>query len=75
MIDVLFETIIQVLGVILLSPLYVGILERIKALIEGRRGPSIFQPYFDLLKLSKKEMSIPRNAGWLFINGPFIVFS
>ncbi len=75
MIGTLVETLIQVSAVLALSPLYPGILERMKARMEGRRGPSIFQPYYDLLKLSKKEMTIPRNAGWLFVNGPYLVFS
>ncbi|MEM3269333.1 MAG: formate hydrogenlyase, partial [Saccharolobus sp.] len=39
--QILIETIIQVLVVILLSPLYQGIYERLKAIIEGRKGPSI----------------------------------
>ncbi|BCS93899.1 respiratory chain complex I subunit 1 family protein [Metallosphaera javensis (ex Sakai et al. 2022)] len=75
MINTLIETLVQVSAVLGLAPLYPGILERMKAIVEGRRGPSIFQPYYDLIKLSRKEMTIPRNAGWLFVNGPYLVFS
>ncbi|QKR00626.1 respiratory chain complex I subunit 1 family protein [Metallosphaera tengchongensis] len=69
------ETLAQVLGTILLSPLYAGIMERLKATVEGRRGPSIFQPYYDITKLFKKEFLLPGNAGVLFIYGPYLVFS
>jgi len=73
--DVISETITQVLGVLLLSPLYAGILDRLKAVVEGRRGPSVLQPYYDLVKLSRKETLLPRNTGNIFLNGPYLVFS
>jgi formate hydrogenlyase subunit 4 len=36
--------IIQVLFVLGLAPLYSGVLSRFKEIIQGKRGPSIFQP-------------------------------
>ena len=72
--QILIETIIQVLVVILLSPLYQGIYERLKAIIEGRKGPSIFQPYYDIFKLLKKEVVISSSASEIFIYIPYIVF-
>lgn len=75
MISVLIETIVQVLGVILLSPLYAGILDKWKANVSTRRGQSIFQPYYDLFKLLKKETVVPKEASSIFVYTPYITFS
>lgn len=45
----------NVLAVLLLAPLFEGILRKVTALIQSRRGPPLWQPYFDLLKLLGKE--------------------
>ncbi len=47
--------IINVLLVILLSPLYEGIIRKVKAFVHSRKGPPVYQPYIDLLKLLGKE--------------------
>ena len=41
--------------VLLVAPLAQGILRKITARIQSRQGPSLLQPYFDLLKLLGKE--------------------
>ena len=41
--------------VLLLAPLFQGILRRITARIQSRHGPPLLQPYMDLLKLLGKE--------------------
>jgi formate hydrogenlyase subunit 4 len=70
----LAETIVQLFGVILLSPLLVGIYSNLKSKIELRRGASIFQPYYDILKLLKKETVISNNSGFIFLTAPYVVF-
>jgi len=67
-------TITQVIVVILLSPLYQGIYDRGKAIIEGRKGPSVLQPYYDIIKLLRKETVISNNSLSLFVYAPYIVF-
>jgi formate hydrogenlyase subunit 4 len=67
--------IIQVGTVILLSPLIPGIIIRLKAMIESKHGPSIFQPYYDLSKLLKKEVVVPERSSLIFIAAPFIIFT
>ena len=39
---------------LLLAPLVVGVINRIKALVAGRRGPPLVQPYRDVLKLLRR---------------------
>ena len=41
--------------VLLLAPLFEGILRKVTAIIQSRQGPPVRQPYFDLLKLLGKE--------------------
>ena len=67
--------VIQVSLVILLSPLVAGIINRLKAMVESCHGPSILQPYYDLLKLFHKEVVVPQNSTFIFILTPFVSFS
>jgi formate hydrogenlyase subunit 4 len=41
--------------VLLVAPLCQGVLRKITAIIQSRKGPPVAQPYFDLLKLLGKE--------------------
>ncbi|MEM3670485.1 MAG: respiratory chain complex I subunit 1 family protein [Thermoprotei archaeon] len=56
------------------SPLFAGILQKLKAMVESKRGPSIFQPYHDLLKLLRKETVIPKGSGVFFLYVPYVLF-
>jgi formate hydrogenlyase subunit 4 len=47
--------IVQVLLVLLLSPLLEGVIRKLKARLHSRVGPPVTQPYLDLLKLLGKE--------------------
>ena len=67
--------IVQVAAVLLLSPLMVGIMKRIEARFESRRGISVFQPYYDLAKFFRKETLIPKGAGSLFLTAPILSFT
>jgi formate hydrogenlyase subunit 4 len=67
--------VIQVGTVLFLSPLVAGLINRLKAMIESKHGPSIFQPYYDLAKLFKKEVVIPENSSSIFIVAPFVSFA
>jgi formate hydrogenlyase subunit 4 len=45
----------NVLLVLLVAPLFEGVLRKVTARIQSRQGPPVRQPYFDLLKLLGKE--------------------
>ena len=55
------------------SPLLVGIIRKLKARLQGRRGPSVFQPYADLRKLFSKETVISENTSWVFRFTPYVL--
>lgn len=71
----LIETLMQYFFVVLTAPLYTGILEKLKAMVESRKGPSIFQPYYDLWKLSRKITVIPAGSGIFFRYIPYVLFA
>ena len=51
-------------------PLLLGVINRTKAILGGRRGQPILQPYYDLAKLLRKESVLSRTTTWLFLFGP-----
>jgi len=65
----------QLLLVLAISPLISGAIKTLKARLQMRRGPDVFQPYRNLFKLLRKGMVIPNTASWIFTAAPFVVFS
>ena len=66
---------VQMLLVLLLAPLLTGVVRKAKARLLLRRGPSVIQPYRDLLRLLRKEVTLARNASWLFRATPYLIFA
>lgn len=62
--------IINLALVILLAPLFEGVIRKLKARIHSRQGPPVIQPYLDLMKLLVKEELRPQGAGMLFWLAP-----
>ncbi len=65
----------QMMLVLALAPLLTGLVRKVKARLLRRRGPSIVQPYRDLLRLVRKEAVLAENASWLFRATPYLVFA
>jgi formate hydrogenlyase subunit 4 len=63
---------IHLLLVLTLPPLLLGLVARVKARAGGRSGPPLLQPYFDLLRLLRKDMVLSRTTSWLFLAGPAV---
>ena len=66
---------LQFIIIIIFSPLIQGIIKKLKANMQGRVGPGIMQPYYDLVRLLKKDMVVSRVTSWIFKAAPYIVFS
>lgn len=62
----------QFLLVLAIAPLVTGIIRKVKARMQSRRGPSIFQPYRDLRKLMSKGSVVSHDASWLFNITPYV---
>ncbi|HOD82453.1 MAG: Formate hydrogenlyase subunit 4 [Planctomycetes bacterium ADurb.Bin126] len=68
-------TIVSILHVILalaMSPLLIGVINRVKAGFAGRQGQPLFQPYFDLAKLLRKGAVYSRTTTWIFRAAPVV---
>jgi formate hydrogenlyase subunit 4/hydrogenase-4 membrane subunit HyfE len=64
--------VLQVAVVLLLAPLITGLIARLEAMIQQRQGPRVLQPYYDILKLLRKETVLPEPAGPLFRAAPYV---
>ncbi len=65
-------SIFQIIFILALSPLLSGIIKKIKAFFQIRKGASIFQPYYDLAKLMRKDSVVSENVSWIFHAAPII---
>lgn len=65
----------QLLLMLAIAPLLTGYIRKVKAYLLRRRGPSVLQPYRDLLKLIRKEAVLADNASWVFRTAPYLVFA
>ncbi|MGB7549884.1 MAG: NADH-quinone oxidoreductase subunit H [Terracidiphilus sp.] len=67
--------VIQALLLVAIAPLVRGVVARVKARIQNRRGASVWRPYADLLKLLRKQDLVPETASGLFRLAPVILFA
>jgi formate hydrogenlyase subunit 4 len=65
--------ILQTAGIFALAPLLTGVMRKVKAKRQKRVGASVIQPYYDLLKLLKKDEVVSVHASWVFQWTPWIV--
>lgn len=66
--------IIQALILVILAPLLTGIMRKTKARTQKRIGSSVLQPYYDILKLMKKDEVVSEDSSWLFRASPWVNF-
>jgi formate hydrogenlyase subunit 4 len=63
---------VELLLALLLAPLQLGLIRRVKARFAGRTGPPLVQAYLDLWKLLHKSAVYSRTTTWLFRSGPVL---
>jgi formate hydrogenlyase subunit 4 len=66
-------TAIQVVIVVIVSPLLVGLMRQVRARLEGRAGAGIGQPWRDLRKLARRQPTTPEGTGWAFRLAPLLL--
>lgn len=67
--------VLQVLTVFLGAPGISGVIAQVEARMQGRRGPRVLQPYYDLAKLFHKEAIAPQGAGPFFLVAPVLALA
>jgi formate hydrogenlyase subunit 4 len=75
MATLIFQGLLPFLFILGISPMLVGIINKQKALLTGRRGAPIWQPYYDLLRLSRKETIYASTASFISRLAPVVSFS
>ena len=67
--------VLQVLTVALAGPGVSGVIARVEARLQGRVGPRVLQPYYDIVKSFGKEALAPEGAGPMFLLAPLLSFA
>ncbi len=65
----------QLALVFLFAPLLVGVMRKVKAVFQGRRGSPVWQPYFDLRKLFSKGTVSSKHSSWISAAAPAVNFA
>ena len=63
---------LHVVLMLLLAPLFAGVINRTKAFFAGRRGVPLLQRYYDILKMLRKGAVYSHTVGWPFSFGPLV---
>ena len=62
--------------ILLIAPFFmIGIIKKTKAFWAGRKGVSIFQPFWDFIKLMKKDAVYSKTTSWVFKISPIIALA
>jgi formate hydrogenlyase subunit 4 len=73
--DGMIYILIQLLVMIGVAPLVNGIIRKIKALSQKRKGAPVLQLYYDIFKLLKKDTVVSEASSWVFKAAPYVVFT
>jgi formate hydrogenlyase subunit 4 len=71
--EALVQRTIQIVFLIVLPPLFLGLIVKLKAFAAGRQGPPVWQPYLDLARLSRKGVVYSQATGRVFRWAPMVV--
>lgn len=66
---------VQILLALLLPPLLIGVIRKVKARMQNRKGASILQPFRELTKLFRKDSVISKETSWVFKLMPWLLFA
>ncbi|MBI1816649.1 MAG: NADH-quinone oxidoreductase subunit H [Deltaproteobacteria bacterium] len=72
MITALSHSFLHMLLPLALAPLLLSVINRTKAIVAGRNGQVLLQPYYDLAKLLRKGAVYSHTTTWVFRAGPVV---
>jgi len=75
MLQAIIVVIVQIIVLLAVSPFIVGLIRKVKARLQLRRGASVFQPYMDIAKLFRKQPVVSSTTSWIFAVSPYILFA
>lgn len=62
----------QLVVALIAPPLLVGVITKTKAVLAGRDGPPVLQPYYDIAKLARKGSVFSTTTTWVFRASPVV---
>src|SRR6266568_3121736 len=65
-------SVILLICALILAPLLIGLINRAKAFVAGRRGPPLLQPYWDVAKCLRRGAVYGDVTSWVFRLGPVV---
>ena len=71
----MISLIIDILIVLIAPFIVLGIIKKTKAFFAGRKGVSIFQPFWDFYKLLKKDSVYSETTSWIFKAYPVVTLA
>ncbi|WP_447974794.1 respiratory chain complex I subunit 1 family protein [Nitrospira sp. Kam-Ns4a] len=75
MLQAIAWVLVQAVVLLAVSPFVVGLIRKVKARLQCRRGASLVQPYADLAKLFRKQPVVSTTTSWIFTATPYVVFA
>jgi formate hydrogenlyase subunit 4 len=66
--------VLQAIGLLAVAPLLKTTIKKMKARLQNRQGPPLWQGYYDLAKLLRKEPVRSETASWVYVAGPRVYF-
>ncbi len=69
------EFILNIIFLLITPFLYIGLINKTKAFWAGRKGASVFQPFYDFMKLLKKGEVISTTTSFIFNAAPSLTFA
>ena len=66
---------VQTVIMLAVAPFIVGLIRKVKARLQLRRGAGVLQPYADLAKLFRKQPIVSTTTSWIFTATPYILFA
>jgi formate hydrogenlyase subunit 4 len=70
--DFILYLVINTAFVLLIAPLFVSVIKKVKAGTQGRQGPPLLQTYYMLAKLLKKEVIYSPHSSWIMRATPLV---
>lgn len=67
--------IVQLIVMLAVAPLVNGIIKKVKAVTQKRKGAPVLQLYFDLYKLLGKSVVVSDASSWIFKATPYVVIA
>ena len=75
MLQTITLVVMQTIVLLGISPFLVGLIRKVKARLQCRRGAGVFQPYADIAKLFRKQPVVSSTTSWIFTATPYILFA